>query len=155
MNLNGLMTGSVLVATIALSERAMSQTPDHEAVRRVVEAVAELSQAKDLAALDTLYAPDTWVRIIEGAGVNQGWADYRDHHLKPELAEFDNFKYRYYEIEPQVRGSVAWAPFRYELSVDTPRGHVEVEGRGTAILEKRNGRWVIVHMHTSGRRRRE
>ena len=39
------------------------------------------------------------------------------------------------------------------LSLTTPQGHVEVEGRGTAILEKRGGRWLVAHTHTSGRRR--
>lgn len=130
-----------------------AQTSEEDAVRRVVESVAAFSQAKNIVGLDSLYAHDRWVHIIEGAGVNHGWEDYRDHHLKPELAEFENFKYRYYAIEPQVRGGVAWTPFRYELAVDTPRGHVEVEGRGTAVLEKRNGRWLIVHLHTSGRRK--
>ncbi|MFQ6046297.1 MAG: YybH family protein [Gemmatimonadales bacterium] len=132
-----------------------AQAPEEDAVRRVVESVAAFSQAKDFAGLDTLYAPDSWVHIIEGTGVNHGWADYRDHHLRPELAEFENFKYRYYAIEPQVRGGVAWTPFRYELSVDTQRGHVEIEGRGTAVLEKRDGRWLVVHLHTSGRRKGE
>ena len=129
------------------------QTDDAAAVRAVVEAVATHSQAKDLAGLDSLYAPDLWVRIVEGAGMNNGWVDYRDHHLKPGLAEFENFRYRYFDIEPQLRGNVAWAAFRYELAVDTPQGHVEVDGRGTAVLEKRGDRWVIVHLHTSGRRR--
>jgi hypothetical protein len=100
-----------------------------------------------------LFAQDGWVHVIEGAGVNHGWADYRDHHLGPELTEFQNFRYRFFAIEPQVRGAVAWTPFRYELSADTPRGHVELEGRGTAVLEMRDARWVIVHLHTSGRRK--
>jgi len=145
-----------ILAILALPLRAgtaSGQTDDAAAVRAVITAVAALSEAKDLAGLDTLYAPDPWVRIIEGAGVNNGWTDYRDHHLKPELAEFENFRYRYFDIEPQVRGMVAWAAFRYELAVDSPRGHVEVEGRGTAILEKRGGRWLIAHLHTSGRRK--
>ncbi len=86
--------------------------------------------------------------------MNHGWADYRDNHLGPELEGFENFKYRYFAIEPQVRGDVAWSAFRYELSVDTSRGHTELEGRGTAVLEKMDGRWQIVHMHTSGRPRR-
>ncbi|GIW53152.1 MAG: hypothetical protein KatS3mg081_2507 [Gemmatimonadales bacterium] len=132
---------------------AQQESADAAAVRRVVEAFAQYSQAKNLKAIDTLFAPDHWVQIIEGAGANHGWVDYRDNHLAPELAEFQNFQYRYFAIEPQVRGSVAWTPFRYELSVDTPRGHMEVEGRGTAILEKRGNRWLIVHLHTSGRRR--
>ena len=52
------------------------------------------------------------MRIIEGAGVNHGWADSRDNHIGPERAAFQNLTYRYYAIEPQVRGAVAWAPFR-------------------------------------------
>ena len=40
----------------------------------------------------------------------------------------------YSEIEPQVRGTVAWVTFRYELAADGGRGHIEVEGRGTVIL---------------------
>lgn len=142
-----------LIAASLASAAAKAQSHDEHMVVSVVEALAAFSQAKNVAGLDTLYAPDAWVRIVEGSGVNRGWVDYRDHHLVPELAEFRNFRYRYYEIEAQVRGNVAWASFRYELIADTPQGHVEVEGRGTAVLERRVGRWLVVHTHTSGRRR--
>ena len=145
------------VAVIFLSSvhgtPAAAQSATGDTVAGVLTAFAARSQDKDVAGLDTLVAHDAWVRIIEGAGVNRGWADYRDHHLVPELAEFENFRYRFFAIEPQVRGAVAWAPFQYDLAADTPRGHVEVEGRGTAVLERRDGRWVIVHLHTSGRRK--
>ena len=143
--------GLVVLASLATGTPAGAQSDEMAAVRRVVETTAAHTRAKDLAGLDTLYAPDAWVRIIEGAGVNTGWVDYRDNHLKPELPDLGNL--RHFDVEPQVRGHVAWAAFRYDLAVDTPRGHVEVEGRGTAILEKRGGRWLIVHLHTSGRRK--
>ena len=143
---------SVLVAGFAAKD-GQAQDAEREAVRHVVEAVAAFAQDKNLAALDTLFAPEQGVHIIEGAGVNHGWVDYRDNHLGPELEAFENFEYRYYAVEPQVRGNVAWASFRYELAADTQRGHVESEGRGTAVLEKREGRWLIAHLHTSGRRR--
>lgn len=132
---------------------AQGQMDDGAAVRRTLEAFAEFVQAKDLASIDTLWATGRGVHIIEGAGVNHGWPDYRDNHLGRELESFDNLAYRFYSIEPQVRSSVAWAAFRYELSADTPRGHLELEGRATAVLEKQNGRWIIAHLHTSGRRR--
>ena len=145
------------VAVIFLSSvqgtPAAAQSATGDTVAGVLTAFAARSQDKDVAGLDTLVAHDAWVRIIEGAGVNEGWADYRDHHLVPELAEFENFRYRYFAIEPQVRGAVAWAPFQYDLAADTPRGHVEVEGRGTAVFERRDGRWVLVHLHTTGRRK--
>lgn len=151
--MRGFQSAAVLgLLTSAGLATGRAQTPEQQ-VTRVVEALATLSVAKDLAGLDTLYAPDPSVRVIEGAGVNKGWADYRDHHLGPELKEMKNFRYRYYDVEPQVRGAVAWASFRYEMAVDTPTGPGASEGRGTAVLENRNGRWLVVHLHTSGRRK--
>jgi len=143
----------VMLAASGTTRSAAGQAAEAEAVAAVVTTFGAYTQDKNLAAMDTLFAPDGWVHIIEGAGVNHGWVDYRDHHIGPELAEFENFRYRFFAVEPQVRGAVAWTPFRYELGADTPRGHVEMEGRGTAVLEKRDGRWVIVHLHTSGRRK--
>jgi len=46
-------------------------------VRQVVAAVASLQEANDIAGLDTLFAPNPWVEIIEGSVVNHGWTDYR------------------------------------------------------------------------------
>ena|SRR5713101_992670 len=130
-----------------------AQAAEDAAVRRVVEAVASLQEANDIAGLDTLFAPNPWVEIIEGSGVNHGWTDYRNKHLKPELAEMQHLRLRFFDIALQLRGNVAWAPFRYALAADTPSGHVDVEGRGTAILERRARRWLVVHLHTSGRRK--
>lgn len=143
-----------LVVTL-IAGIVQAQVTDTAAVRRVVAAIAEMSQAGNTAALDTLFAHDAWVQVIEGAGVNNGWVDYRDHHLEPELERFRNFRLRYFDVEPQVRGNVAWAAFRYEVAFDGPQGHTESEGRGTVILEKRDGRWLVVHRHTSGRRREQ
>jgi ketosteroid isomerase-like protein len=148
------MKGTIALLLLSLAGTVPAAAQDSaDSVASVLRAFARNSEEKNVAALDSLVAPDAWVRIIEGAGVNEGWADYRDHHLVPELAEFENFRYRFFAIEPQVRGAVAWAPFQYDLAADTPRGHVEVEGRGTAVFERRDGRWVLVHLHTSGRRK--
>jgi ketosteroid isomerase-like protein len=145
---------TVAVSTsLALPSGASAQEADEEAVRALLENVASWMEAGDFAALDEVYAPGEDVHIIEGAGVNHGWKEYRDSHLKPELESFENFSYSYFDVEPHVRGDVAWAGFRYELSVDTARGHIEMEGRGTAVLERMDGDWRIVRTHTSGRRK--
>jgi len=149
--------GSIAVATGLFSAPLLAQgqqdDADAAAVRRVIEAVAEFSSARNLGAMDTLYAPEGGVHIIEGAGVNHGWQDYRDNHLGRELAEFRTFHLRHYAIEPVVRGDIAWTSFRYETMIETAENRIELEGRGTAVLENRAGRWVIVHQHTSGRRK--
>lgn len=122
-------------------------------VRSVLMSLADHYESGDLDAADKLFAEGKGVHIIEGTGVNHGWADYRDHHLAPELKSFRNFKYSYSAVEPVVVGEVSYVAFRYELATDTDSGHIESEGRGTAVLRKMVDGWKIVHMHTSGRRR--
>lgn len=147
--------GYLLGLTIALAHPLHGQATDSQAsdeVRTVIEAVNLGMQAGDWASLDTLFSESRGLHIIEGAGVNHGWADYRDNHLAPELESFDDFSYRWFAIEPVVDGDASWAAFRYELSANSSSGAVEVEGRGTIVLQRREGRWRVVHLHTSGRR---
>ena len=141
------------VVTLCLATTALSQENEEQEVRQLLERVAQLMEAGDLEPLDDIFAEGRGVHIIEGAGVNHGWEEYRDHHLQPELEAFENFSYRYFAIEPRVKGDVAFAAFRYELKADTSDETIEIEGRGTVVLERIDGAWRIVHEHTSGRRK--
>jgi len=122
-------------------------------VAATVEALFAAAERGDLAALDTLYAGDS-LTVIEGAGMDRRWTEYRDHHLAPELKEMKNFRYRPSDIEARVVGNMAWAIFRYTLTAEMGTRQADIVGRGTAILERRGSRWVIRHTHTSGRARR-
>jgi len=141
-------------AILLMSVPLRAQSSDVDSVRAVLVAYAEGMQAKDLDAMEALVAPGRDLHIIEGAGVNHGWADYRDHHLGPELERAETFEIRYHAVEPQVRGNFAWTSFRYDLLAEMDGNEINMEGRGTAVLEKRDDRWLIVHLHTSGRRKR-
>jgi len=126
---------------------------ESQAVAATVRALFSAMERVDLAALDTLFAGDSLI-IVEGAGINRGWADYRDHHYAPEMKEMKNLRYRPVEIESRIVGNVAWATFRYGLAANMGERAIDVVGRGTAILERRGARWVVRHIHTSGRARR-
>jgi ketosteroid isomerase-like protein len=146
------LCGLIVTATIAGASPVHAQrapNPERAAVARIIESVAELIQAGNLAGVDTLYSP-RGVHIIDGVRVSHGWAEFRDSILKPEIEHLHDLRYRYYGVEAQVRDSVAWASFRYELSAHAATGPMATEGRGTAVLEKRDGQWLIVHMHTAG-----
>lgn len=149
------MRSSVLpgIASLVAAPASAQDASDAEDVRALVEHLARSIEEGRLEALDSVFAEGRNVHIIEGAGVNHGWVDYRDHHLAPELDHFENLRYRYHSIEPVVRGDVAWAAFRYDLAFDGPEEPVVVEGRGTAVLERRGGQWRVVHLHTLGRPR--
>lgn len=132
---------------------AAPQTADAQRASRTITALFAAAERNDLAALDTLYAGDS-LTVLEGAGINRGWRDYRDNHLAPELKEFQNFRYRPFEIEVRVSGDLAWAMYRYALAADLPDRKLDAVGRGTAILERRGNKWVVRHTHTASRARR-
>ena len=69
-----------------------------------------------------------------------------DRAAVSELAPLEGLRYAHTAVEPVVRGSVARVAFRREIS---GTGRTAVEGRGTAVLEKVDAGWVIVHLHMS------
>lgn len=129
------------------------QSADAQRVVRTMQALFAAAERNDMAALDSLYAGDSLL-VIEGAGINRGWKDYRDNHLGPELKEFKNFKYRPFEIEARVVGDVAWVTYRYAISADMGERKLDSVGRGTAILERRGAKWVVRLTQTGSRARR-
>ena len=130
---------------------------DEARATAVLRALFAAAERNDLKALDTLYAGDS-LTVVEGAGINRGWSDYRDHHLAPELKEMKNFYYRPEDIEMHVSGNLAWAIFRYNLKGEMGARALDNVGRGTAILERRGtdaaARWIVRHTQTSSRARR-
>ena len=126
---------------------------DQIAVAQTIRALFAAAERKDLAALETLYAGDS-LTVVESAGINRGWADYRDTHLGPELKEIQNFRDRPFELVVRTSGTLAWATFRYALAGDLGQEKLDHLGRGTAILERRGNRWIVRHTHTASRPRR-
>ena len=136
-----------------LCSTAHAQSDDEAAVRDVLMQNAAAFERGDMATLNKLWANDESVTVFESGHANYGWADYRDNHLKPEMAEMKNTKYAITDIKPRIAGNTAWATFKYTISAQLKERHVEASGLGTAVLEKRDARWQIVHWHTSNSRR--
>lgn len=133
--------------------RSAEQSADSRAAVQTIQALFAAAERGDLLGLDSLYAGDSLL-VIEGAGINRGWRDYRDNHLGPELKEFKNFQYRPFEIEARVVGEIAWVTYRYAIAADMADRKIDAIGRGTAILEKRGAKWVVRLTQTASRARR-
>ena len=53
-------------------------------------------------------------------------------------------------LDVRARDNVAWGAANFRLAVIEPNGDSTVdEGRQSVVLERRSGRWVVVHRHTS------
>ena len=124
-----------------------------EAIRNVLTRSAAAFERADMAEMEKLWANDESVTVFESGHANYGWADYRDHHLGPEMKEMKNVKYTLSDIRAKVSGTTAWATFKYAISADMGARHVDSGGLGTAVLEKRGDEWRIVHWHSSAPRR--
>ena len=115
----------------------------------------EAFNAKDLDKLATFYDPE--VTIFEGGGINRGWADYRDHHLGPELEAFQDLEFGHRDVKARWLGeSSAYVTAEYHLKTRYKKREIDMTGLSTLILlEGEDGVWRIRHSHTSSRRRRQ
>ncbi|PHS21918.1 MAG: hypothetical protein COA85_12250 [Robiginitomaculum sp.] len=89
--------------------------------------------------------------IFEGSGANTGWEDYRDHHLAPEFANLDLtfHRYEYKNIKTHSEGNMAFSTFSIEMDYTYKGENKKRTRRGTAIFERQNGKWKIIHLQTS------
>ena len=140
-------------AAFVLRHTSTAQGNEEQAVREVLQQNATAFTRNDLPTLSRIWANDESVMVFENGHANQGWTDYRDNHLVPEMREMRNTRYALTDIVPHLAGNTAWATFRYTIAADIGSRHVEGGGLGTAVLERRDRRWQIVHWHTSAPRR--
>lgn len=143
---------SAAVMMIGFSQ-ALAQIDEVKAVNDVLVREAQAVEKGDLATLDKIWANSEDVTVFESGHANYGWNDYRNTHLSPELKEFKNTKYAFSDLKVKVDGKTAWATFKYALAAEMGTRKIESGGFGTAVLEKRDGRWQIVHWHSSAPRR--
>jgi ketosteroid isomerase-like protein len=110
--------------------------------------------AKDLDRLAAFYHPDT--TFYEGGGINNGWADYRDRHLGPELKAFTNMQFGHSDTKVTVLpgGQSAYATSRYTIKAKMGEREIDAEGLETLLLIRTADGWKIRHSHTSSRPRR-
>jgi ketosteroid isomerase-like protein len=149
--------GSILILAVltftGFARQTSAQINDEKQIREVLTKNTTAFEKNDLATLDKIWANDEAVTVFENGHANYGWADYRNNHLAPEMKEIKNTKYSSSNVKVKIDGKTAWATFKYTISGDSEGKHFDGGGLGTAILEKRGGRWLIVHWHSSAPRR--
>ncbi|HEY3024666.1 MAG TPA: nuclear transport factor 2 family protein [Pyrinomonadaceae bacterium] len=152
-------SGIVLIglAAFVASSKSRAYSDNEAAVRDALMKSALSFEKNDIAMASQVWANDESLTVFESGHANHGWADYRDHHLVPEMGEMKNTKYAFSDMKIHLASKTAWATFKYTIAADVADNgktrHIEGAGLGTAILEKREGQWRIVHWHSSAPRR--
>src|SRR2546425_13327489 len=152
-----LSIGLVMLGGLYVKTDNAAEGNEEAAVRDVLMKSALSFEKNDLAMASQIWANDESLTVFESGHANYGWADYRDHHLVPEMGEMKNTKYALTDIKIHLAGKTAWATFKYTISADVGETgkmrHVDGGGLGSAVLERRDGQWRIVHWHSSAPRR--
>ena len=139
--------------TLTPAQPAATAAPgDAAAVEVWLKGYDAAFMAKDLDKLAVFYHPD--VTIYEGGGINNGWADYRDRHLGPELKAFENLQFGHADTKVTMLpgGQSAYATSRYTIKAKMGDRTLDSEGLETLLLLRApDGAWKIRHAHTSSR----
>lgn len=143
---------SVTKLTAASASAAQAGAADAAGIEAWLKGYDAAFNAKDLDKLATFYHPD--VTIYEGGGINNGWADYRDRHLGPELKAFENLQFGHSNTKVTVLpgGQAAYATSEYFIKAKMGDREIDSRGLETLVLLKgSDGSWKIRHSHTSSR----
>ncbi|MBM4222073.1 MAG: nuclear transport factor 2 family protein, partial [Gammaproteobacteria bacterium] len=103
----------------------------------------------DPAAPEQFVLADERFLMIEGKHLNQGWADYRDNHLKGELADLAKVRFRLTVLGIQLEGDLATVSFLFNVLPKTGPEMDFGSGRASAALVRTGNGWKLRQLHTS------
>lgn len=153
---------TIIVAAVAsslfLSSAVRAEKPSPAARETAaLAAVASYRTAIALGSLDKLAAVvEPELSVLEGTHLNQGWVDYRDNHIGPEMKEWTAFRVADPAlIEVSVAGDWAYVVGRATYTIVTPVKTMVLAAAETFVLRERDGVWRVRHVHSSARKLRD
>ena len=134
----------VSVPTVAVSS-------DEQDVQDVLTRYKAALEARDLTGVEALFAEDN--EVLENGKVEGSYADYRDHHIGPELAHITSFAFADYKVCTRVVGDVALTTetYRYTIQLKDTVDPIVRQAVATNVLTRVDGRWKILSHHSSSR----
>jgi len=145
---------ALALATTLVALPLGAETASEKEIRTWIQSYDAAFNSKDLERLAAFY--DAEVTIFEGGETNNGWVDYRDNHIGPELKEMENLEFSHGEVAPHVLAEdrSAYVTAEYRLKAKIEGKDIDATGLETLVLLKAgDGAWKIRHSHTSSRRR--
>ena len=136
---------AVIVVTLALALglgafQIQSSSPEDE-VRNVIQRFEQGLAERNVAKLEPLVASD--LVVLENGGRNDGWADFRDHHLIPEFQE-PAPPSKTQVIKVTATPQMGWGYTRTDMTLTRKSGQkVEAVLWSVYVVEKRAEGWKL------------
>lgn len=136
---------------LAIAAASMTQAAAASSPKEALAAFHAALAAGDKAGVLNLMTPD--VAIYEAGRVERSRDEYASHHLGGDMEFAKTATRRVLKQSERADGSMAVIWQETETS-GTSRGKpIHVLGTETALLEKQDGTWRIVHVHWSSRKK--
>jgi ketosteroid isomerase-like protein len=142
---------AAVLCGLFLATGAWAADKDEQAIRETILKAYQNWAALNPDANNAYYAPDAKAVWFDLAPLQYvSWENYREGCKKGnEGLESANLKV-HDDLAVNHRGNVAWVTYTWTAELHFKGGKVErSEARGTDVLEKRQGKWTIVHEHVS------
>jgi uncharacterized protein (TIGR02246 family) len=143
-----LLAGIALLALVLGSVTPLWSASDEEKIEAVVEAVVNAYQTGDYEAMGRYYASDVTVVPADFAPPLRGWETVKQRY-QLAAANMTGMAMTRENTLIKRRGKVAWVVYQWRFAGVAGGQAVGALGHTTLILEKRSGKWLIVHNHTS------
>ncbi len=116
----------------------------------ILNKYAEAYLHKDIESMMSLFANDSNLVII-GTGEDEWVEGFKE--LKTgfhrDFSQADNINITFHKINISNSGNVAWVSTKMAMICEIGVEGIKLSGRLSMVLEKRNNKWLITHMHFS------
>lgn len=128
-----------------------ADNPELASVKAVLSAYNQALTTLDAGKAKDLFAVDS--AVFESGGVEGNYVHYLEHHIGPELAEFQEYSYRDYSVDVRLELPLALTSESYIYRIRMKEGAKVIEKQAvtTSVLKKIDGEWKIIQSHTSSR----
>lgn len=155
-----MMSGRVISGLVLAGFLTACAGPAHEpegdgAIRAWLQAHEVAISSRNIQRVTPFYHSD--VTIFEREETNDGWADYRDNHLGPELQAMDDLQFSRFNVTPHLldrERTTACVTAEFRAKGRVQGREIDIAGLETLVLVKDpSGAWKIRHSHASVRDR--
>ena len=119
-------------------------------VKEVLTYFGEFFSRRDMGSLGELIAPDPDVTFI-GTGADEervGIAEIKEQ-IQRDWAQSESASIDWDRLCVSAQGTVAWVAANVRLMARVSGREMTLSGRITAVMDKRDGRWLIDQLHMS------
>lgn len=143
----------ILFGLLSFALQANAQEDDSATLIAIIDAVEKGWEQADGQPFREHYLNFEGARYIESGRQNAGLTDLIEHHVEPEGDALDSLELDLSNVETHIEGDFAWALADVEVKATVKRDQRKIHNRGyeTFLFRRVDGKWLIIHTHSSSR----